>query len=52
MNARHVLALRVAVLLCASLFACLRPALAQPAPLRMALIPYLSPNVLVPLFQF
>ena len=51
MNARHVLALRVAVLLCASLFACLRPALAQPAPLRMALIPYLSPNVLVPLFQ-
>lgn len=31
--------------------AALAPLGAQPAPLRMGLIPYLSPNVLVPLFQ-
>lgn len=51
MSIRYWAALRVAVLFGICLCACLRPALAQPAPLRMALIPYLSPNVLVPLFQ-
>lgn len=44
-------ALRLVVLASICLIGALRPALAQPTPLRMALIPYLSPNVLVPLFQ-
>lgn len=34
-----------------SALSALAPLAAQPTPLRMGLIPYLSPNVLVPLFQ-
>lgn len=41
----------LAMLVALSLMLVLAPANAQSQPLRMALIPYLSPNVLVPLFQ-
>lgn len=41
----------VRILLGFGLFLSLLPVGAQQAPLRMALIPYLSPNILIPLFQ-
>jgi phosphonate transport system substrate-binding protein len=48
---RRLVAMLAALLAGLYLLAAAGPARAQQAPLRMALIPYLSPNVLVPLFQ-
>lgn len=48
---RRLAAMLAALLAGLCLLAATGPAGAQQAPLRMALIPYLSPNVLVPLFQ-
>ena len=50
-HARRALRRLAAMLAGLCLLAAAGPAGAQQAPLRMALIPYLSPNVLVPLFQ-
>lgn len=48
---RRLAAMLAAMLAGLCLLAAAGPSGAQQAPLRMALIPYLSPNVLVPLFQ-
>lgn len=51
MNLQRVTSLAVQFLLGLSLVVAIGEAGAQQTPLRMALIPYLSPNILVPLFQ-
>lgn len=51
MNFRRVTSLTVRFLLGLGLIVAIGEAGAQQTPLRMALIPYLSPNILVPLFQ-